>query len=513
MYHRDDSGEVTLRPEAAGGSIELARDFILPDSYADVKKVLGVTAMLSPGGGYTEEGKAYYSGEVIAEVLFVTDEGGSVMLPCAIPYEGTVAVGSEEGLYETVLLPSIDSLSARAVNPRKLGVKVRLEPSLVSFEERDAYVGFEDGLTEDDLDSFMEKTEPFSYLSARHIFTQGIEAGDDITLDEAYLPIGSLLGSDIRFSKVTAEAREDGVAVSGSADLTVLYKNETGEPVMRRHTLPVSTLVPCEGVREGDAVLVKLYCQGVSCKAGENAAGEARVIELDFTYSVEGAAMRKEEGRAVKDLYSTRYECENQEKALPVPSLVGSVSTAVRLVGEMNCEEKGVVLGSYGDLSPLRFADHGDGVALEGALTLTVILLGDEGEIFSRTLEMPILYPLTDSFVGRPELLSSVTLDEARVTLSGDLLSAEVSVGLSALLWEVKKEEMIVSTKVTAELERDNGALFTVYFPSAKEDAWEIAKRYRVSEDRLIFSENGGGHRRVLILPDGKKTLYGGRTE
>ena len=51
--------EVALRTsENAIGLLDISRDCILPDSYADIKRILAVSASLVPQSGYVEGGKA-----------------------------------------------------------------------------------------------------------------------------------------------------------------------------------------------------------------------------------------------------------------------------------------------------------------------------------------------------------------------------------------------------------------------------------------------------------------------
>lgn len=514
-YHENLNREVTLRTENPGGSLEISRDFILPDSYADMKKVLGVSAMPSPTGAYTDEGKAYYSGEINCQVLFLTDEGKLASLACPVSYESVAAVGKEEGKYETLFMPYLASVSARAVNPRKIGIKLRVDPSLYTWEVRDASVAFDEALTEADIATFEEKNEAFSYLSAKYVSAKGIESGDDILIDEAYLPIGEIVCTEVAFSGISAEAREGGIAVNGNANVTVLYKNEAGEPVFRSHTLPVATFAECDGVKESDWVSAMLYCEGVSCKAHENAAGEARVMELDFTYAIEGAVLSKESGVAVKDLYSTRYECENMQYDIPIASYVGKIGNEIKVMGEMPCEEKGSVLGTLSSFSALSLTkdENGNGV-LDGTMYQTVFLVNPEGSVFAKTLEIPLRLATSLAFSGKPEGLLTATLNKSKTTLSGDLLSTEATVGINALCWEAKKEKMIVKSTVTAEVAGEDGSLFTVYFPSAGETSWDIAKKYRVPEDRLLISrENGKHQKRVLILPCERKAIFRGTVE
>ena len=73
-------------------------------------------------------------------------------------------------------------------------------------------------------------------------------------------------------------------------------------------------------------------------------------------------------------------------------------------------------------------------------------------------------------------------------------------------------QRLLLEAKPIAECALDASGAFTVYYPADGETPWDIAKKYRVREDSLIFSEKecepfGKKRRAVMIVP--KKTpLY-----
>ena len=123
------------------------------------------------------------------------------------------------------------------------------------------------------------------------------------------------------------------------------------------------------------------------------------------------------------------------------------------------------------------------------------------------------------------EIAASVGLDENSIEpyghykakvdpaqVKGERLTVEIPLSLTLLAWESVKERAIFSSSVLAESEKRDEAAFTVYFPSVNESLWDIAKKYKISSDRLVLTggENGGSHRRALILPPKSKELFSG---
>ena len=510
--------EVALRTaENAIGSLEISRDCILPDSYADIKRILAVSASLVPQSEYAEGGKAFYAGEVACRVLFVSDEGKNCAVTFHLDYEGSLPIGSADGDYTAAFMPILESVNARSINPRKVGIKAKVNPTLFAWERRDASVRFPNQLTKADLESFEEKNEEISYLTLRHASQSGIESGDDIHVEAPMGAVGEVLFYDITFSGVTAEARKDGIAVNATANLTVAFSEEgkEEEPSLRflQHPISLSTLLACEGVGERDLCTASLYCEKISCVPAENAQGEKRTLELDFSYSVQAVCECKESLFAVKDLYSTRYDCENTEGEMKISRSVGKKILSQCLKKEVPFKENGVVMGVLPCVKGayLSLNENRCGVA-EGNILAYVLILEEDGSVVCENVELPFSLPTDLVFHEKPECLIRATFENGKAQLSDERLTVEIPISVTLLAFESVKERAVFSSTVIAESEKRDETAFTVYFPTANESLWDIAKKYKISTDRLVLTggENGGTHRRALILPPKSKEFFSG---
>ena len=497
------------------GLLDLTRDCILPDSYADIKRILAVSASLVPSSGYAEGGKAFYAGEVICRVLFVSDEGKNCSVTFHLDYEGNLPIGAADGDFTAVFMPVLESVNARSVNPRKVGIKAKVNPGLFAWERRDASVRLPNQLTKADIESFEEKTEEISYLSLRHSSQSGIESGDDIRVEAPMGAVNEVLFYDISFSGVTAEARKDGIAVNATANLTVAFTEEGKTDSSLRflqHAIPISSLLPCEDASESDLCMASLYCEKIACVPAENAQGEKRTLELDFSYGIQAVCECQETLLAVKDLYSTRYDCENTEGEIKFSRSVGKQTLSHRIGSEGSFKESGVVMGMIPTVKSayLSLDDKRCGV-VEGNVFAYVMILEDDGSVVCETVEIPFSIPTELTFHDRPECVIRASLDQGRALLSGEKLTVDGILSVSLLAFESAKERVIVSSTVLAESEKKDEAAFTVYFPTVNESLWDIAKKYKISTDRLLLTggENGVG-RRALILPPKSKEIFSG---
>ena len=129
MSYKDDSTPVFIREMKNRAVGEINRDFILPDVYADIKRILGYKARLVPESSFADRGKVEHRGSLECKVIFVSDEG---KMRCAsfkddyaitLPYEG-------EGSDRALVLPMIENVSVKAANPRKISLRASVCPSV-----------------------------------------------------------------------------------------------------------------------------------------------------------------------------------------------------------------------------------------------------------------------------------------------------------------------------------------------------------------------------------------------
>ncbi len=502
------------------GMTEVSRDFILPDLYADIKRILAVTGTLSPTTGYTDGGKAFFGGDLTFRVLFVTDEGEARSVSFPAEYEGQVTVGGSESALRTLFLPTLETVSARSVNPRKIGIKAKINPGIYAWEDRDASVSFPESMTAADRMSFEEKNEEIAHAVMKYLTVSGVESGDDIRLDDGAFPIREILSTDVSFSKISAEAREGAVAVNASADITMVYiaddpAEEKGRLSFLSHTVPVSCLLESTEAAEGDACHAALYAEKVTCVPAENAAGEARIAELDFSYTAAVALEKNEKVMVVRDLYSTLYECENDTCELRTSRYLGKAAFPVKCRGEIKFKEEGEVVGAFSAVRIISGTKNEAGSGeVSGLVSTAVVIREADGSLVSETVEAPFTADTGLSFGDKSEWLCRAAPEKTKAVLSGGSLVVDSSLSLSVMAWENRRDRVIASATVTAECADEGDRTFTVYYPAADETVWDIAKKYRVTRNSLILANGefgkGGEGRRALIIPKKKKAIFGG---
>ena len=504
------------REDRTQGMIDISRDFILPDMYADIKRILFANGRMSPDGCYVSGSKASFGARMEFCVGFVTDEEEIRCATFSCDFEGNVTV-AEDIDSDIVFMPRFDSVSARSVNPRKIGIKARVNPGMFVWENRDCSAGYPESINYPDRMTFEEKKDKIPLMKMKSFNVSGIESGDDISIDGTPA-VKDILFCNITFSDTDAQGRDNAVAVNASADVSYAYTYEdrdgSEKVCFATHEIPVSYLMEAEGVSEKDRCFARLHCDTVSFYPADDAAGQAKTIELDFSYSVLCSVCTAEEAEIVKDVYSVVYDCEPEQGEIKYSSYIRQDRGAVKSACQTPFKEDGEVIGVVGSVRNISLTEGADkGAELSAQVSLSVIIRENDGSTVCENIDMPLSVPVGVPYSPALEGLLDMSLKSCSASLGGGNISAQASVSVSSLTWENRREKCVRTVNVMGKSKIEDRKAFTVYYPCEGESLWDIAKKYRVTRNSLIManSEKGGAEgKKALIIPKNKKSIFSG---
>jgi hypothetical protein len=178
-----------------------------------------VAATVSPERTVLSAGKIQTDGTLYTCVLFADEEGKLHGVRFAIEYNGQMpySVEATDNLLtaDTVL----DSITARAINPRKLAIrgKVTVTPYLL-------YKCADEPILSPEL-AGVKLEKKLQTVTCRQIFSwgeSGIEASEDLALGQEP-PISEIVWSDLQIEITSCEAGDGEVRFVGSGSLYLFY--------------------------------------------------------------------------------------------------------------------------------------------------------------------------------------------------------------------------------------------------------------------------------------------------
>lgn len=477
---------------------EAAKDCILPDSYPDIHKILYTGATVSPGRTLLSAGKLQTEGMLYCNLLFADEEGKPHGVRFAIPYTGQMPYSTEDG--EMVLSADtlLDSVTARAVNPRKLAIrgKMTVTPCLLCRCEDEPALA--------PALSAVKLEKKLQTVTCRQILSwgeSGIEASEDLSLGQEP-PISRIVWSDLQVEITSCEATEGEVRFGGSGTLSLFYLTPDQRVQYTDLSFPIRSSLQGDAA-EGDLCKVVLTPEEVTVLPTEDATGEARGVELDFTYSIAVTVARKINCTRPVDCYSVEQPTETVSETVALLTDVAEFSREIsrNLEGEASGMKTVTVVLPRISVDSREQTDAG--MVLNCSAQVTV--LGTDGEGAPTSLQLTENFPLPLDLPDGVEPCfcrfqwnapPSAVIDgeQIKLRLGGKL------VGFAATAGEVTYVGSVLP--VDGELP-SAGDSITLCYPAPDETLWDIAKRYRIPQSAILSANEipEGNLPAVLLIP------------
>ncbi len=477
---------------------EAAKDCILPDSYPDIHKILYTGAHIVPGHTHLTAGKLQTEGMLYCSVLFADEDGKPHGVRFAVEYAGQMPYSSDDGEMILVADTVMDSITARAVNPRKLAIrgKITVHPYVLFRCEEEPTLAPE--LTSVKLEKKLQT------VTCRRLISwgeQGVEASEDLSLGQEP-PISEIVWSDLQMEVTSCEAVDGEVRFNGTGLLHLFYLTPDGRVQYANTSFPIRSSLQGDAMEE-DLCKVVLTPEEVTVVPTEDAAGEARGVELDFTYSIAVTVIRKENSTRPVDCYSAEEPTATKEETVNLFTDAGELYGEYSRTLEGEASGMKAVNGAFARIGVDSREQGEDSVILHCAAQVTVIGMDEDGRPMSISLAdnfpLQMTLPENTEYLGCRFQLNS----QPMAVLEGDQIKVRLTFRLCGLTLQSDEVTYVGSVvPATGDLPSAKDSL-TLCYPAPGETLWDIAKRYRIPQ-RSILSANDipeGALPAVLLIP------------
>ncbi len=474
---------------------EATKDCILPDSYPDIHKILCTTADCIPGRTVLMGGKIQTSGVLHSTVLFADEEGKMHQVNFQMDYDAQSPYVSEDPSECLSVQTVLENITARALNPRKLSLRGRLTVTPTLFYQCPREPRLAPELTELSLE---KKLCNFTAWQISSFSEHGIEAGEDLSLSHES-PVGRLIYSTLSLQATSCNAGEGEVRFSGSGILSLLYSTPEGALRTTDLTFPIQSSVRGD-VTADSLCKVTLTPETVSVVPSEDATGEVRGIELDFTYSIGVTVAKRMIATRPVDCYAVDAPTKVEEETVELLCDLRPMSREYNRNMEGDSDGMTELLKGFANIYVDSREQTESGALLH--LTAQVTLIGKDGD------GAPISLQLVENFTmdsDTPNLcLESFTVTPSAV-IDGDRVKVRLQGRMDAFGAWAGKCTYVGAVLPAADELRSKGDTMTLCYPAKGETLWEIAKRYRTTQSALLSANSLGEGElpAVLLIPRG----------
>ena len=481
---------------------ELSADYILPDTYPDVKKILRVCAKPVLIGRYISGKRLEFSGAVDYKVLFSADtENGESIHAVHFAGEWSGSLPDIESIdtASVCVIPTVSACTVRLANPRKLTIKSTVSTYARISVPCPVAPSIEGTHTAAEEASLERLGHTVTARRERTFLADVLRISENLEPDASQPAIDEIIscGAQIYLGEAKINANDLTVALKGAANVNCIYKPQGEAGVYRSFSrrLPIAYIVDASEYTDVFAACrAETLCARalattveINAEVGENSYGERRMLELDVSADVNVSIVGGEDVPVVLDAYSlTREtECITREYTARAPGkmLCASFSVGESLGrSELAIPENAKVIDTEIEIvSPGISVERGRLLLTASAVTSSIIEA--DGSFSGISATIPIKCELSAGEVSEPLYFAAdLTASDVRVRLDNERIYFDFEVSLCAEICERSRNVAVSAVRFTGECKRTPvGATLTLCYPTESDTLWQIAKRYKTT--------------------------------
>lgn len=485
-------------------SCETMRESIVPDSCADIARIVDTTGMVClTGRELTGDGRFCASGTVEVAVLYIPEKGDG---PCAlrfqIPFQ---CCGEGQDAADGEFLDirgELQSIDTRALNPRKVLTRANLQfyPTGCRHISQSVCTGAEE--EDGAIQLLREKKETWVVAGVRE---KEFTFTEELPLSPGRGAAAEILTTRLALRGTDSKLIGNKLVVKGLISASVLYREAGGRLSVLQQDLPFSQILEGSGFTDDLDSSAAYRLLSADCRIGtEDSPEDTHTLTLSLLLRARVTARRREEIAFIADLYSTAaaVSCATEELSLREDCQRRSCRLNVRELLETGAEVKAVVDTEVG-CGGVRPA--GNAGTLEVPLWARCLYLDENDALrcarreFSALCEgeVPEGCRAEAEAACRGDVMASIVPDgiELRFQVDCDLETAREGRYLCVSGGETEEEES-----------REAGPSLILRKVGREESLWSVAKQYRTTcrsilEVNEIPEESQLPRDRLLLIP------------
>ncbi|MBQ8813193.1 MAG: DUF3794 domain-containing protein [Lachnospiraceae bacterium] len=472
--------------------ITLDDDFIVPDVQPDIERLIADQGNLVITDVRKTPGKADISGQLEFHVLYQAP-GGQLASPLSdkLTFSERINLENLEERDYLQVQGEIEDLSVDIINSRKISVKAIVTLTLTA-----------EGLSDEDLplevygpaaETIREPLE-ISRLALRHKDTCRVK--DEFDLPSSLPVIGNLLWTQGALRSIELLTGDGRLMLNGELEIFCLYKGEAEHIPIQwvEKTVPIHQTIELPAVTQEMIPFGDIRLGSCSIKAEADYDGELRVITAEAIIDLDLQLYEEERFSIVSDLYSPELELVPEYHIAQLENILTRNSANIKVNGKLSVKSDDRILQiihADGKVSLDEQHPTGDGIALEGTLTVRVMFLtaNDSMPIQSITGVLPFSYTIDAAGIDDNclyQLNPSVEFLNAMM-LGGSDLEIKAAIRADALVRRqfpcpliIRVEERPFDEKKIHQLPGIVG-----YVVQDGDTLWKLAKRFHATVDSI----------------------------
>lgn len=461
-------------------------DFTLPDYYCDVSKILKCRAIPRICS------KAINGNSISIEgcVTITTIYCGSDNCVSSYEYQYSFSKTFDTGIDTKGCLLNVKTkceyINCRAVTGRKIDIHgaVGIYVTLSARKLTDVISDCDDCSVETLRDS-VSATVPMGCADKYLLIDEEIELGNgqpDIRCIIRYDATATVTDSKILAGKSV---------VKGEMQIKLLYAPEEGNaPQTIRYQIPFSQLIEIDGITDQCDCESKVEIAQLEIKPRISATGECRQLMLSAKLLITSECCCNNDVLVILDAYSRKYETDVYKNEVCFNKIVENVNQTFSCKKNIEFSEKvlSAITDIWCELNTKTVSFDNDNIKISGFVTAFIIAQDKEQTpmFYEKQIEFEYVHPLNVS--GELKFSTDITVTGISYTWTGESnMELRIELNVCGAIYKCSKLPLITDIKIDANkpLSRVDKGSMIVYFASAGEKVWDIARRYLANVEEI----------------------------
>lgn len=461
---------------------EETQENIVPDACPDILSVVSTEAQAQLTRKESLEGKVELSGCARVTVLYLPDgEDGPRCLELSVPFRCAASAPGITAGCPVSAVPRITGAETRALNPRKVLVRLELAVSVQCWSPMD------DDLCapwEQPEYALQQRTEELESYVVVAMAEKGFAFTDEVRLTASHPGIQSLLGHRLELRCAEAKVIGSKLIFKGEAVLQARYRTQENTMASGRWELPFSQIMELSCAPEDGACSLDVVER--SSEVTLTGDEEGRTIAVHLELLAQAVVRQTRQVKLFTDAYSVTHQVTTERRAYTLIQL-WEESTAQEVARETletpsaarTVEDCFVALGQ-----PQIERDGPEGVmSVQGKVT--VLFTGEDGLLACVTAPVSV-----QCRIGLPEggncRVRCGLAGEVQAVATASGVEVRLPIQFSYLTTLSRQREAVVALAVEEREPEEERPSVILRLAQPGECLWDIAKAYSTTTDDIL---------------------------
>ncbi len=467
------------------GSFEAPIDteYNLPDYCPDIQKILKCQAVPEISSYVISEGLLTCDGVCDVRVLYLDAKGDCVRC-CDFTkdFSASVKVKAAEEKAVAWIQAAVEHMTCRAVSARRIDLHMAVSLRAMAVIQKQELVTC--GMEEDSIEKL---TSAYPASQAVNALSHQFAVEDTLTLKSGKPPIESILRKSVSCRVSDYRISDGRVTVNGTVDVSFLYLSAADGTSVEKMSasLDFSQVIDCGGAEEGCVCHLKAMVGESSIQPREDDMGEYTSASVVTKLFLTAFLYRSCEVEMVDDAYSTRSGLALRYAQSSLTQVQGIQTEVLKKKCSISVQEDGIekILDLWCEQDSVQTSCDKGKLNYRVRYTVCVLYVGSQGRIqyAEKAFDYNCASELEDGQSRKTDTLSHTELWEYRIT---DKNTVEISVEtpVSTFLYSKLSVKYLISAETDEDAQNgETPSRFLVYYASAGERLWDIAKNHRAA--------------------------------